>query len=122
MDVNKVKNVRRAAEGTLTRAITAAKELIDAQRSVNEVEQAFEEAKNAHEALAKKHEEFTMLLNGTEFEDAEIWMQACTSEYTTFSMIFYDFINANTDESEKGDDESSQENDDENDENDENNC
>lgn len=37
MDVSKVKNVRRAAKGALTRAITNGKELIDAERPVIEV-------------------------------------------------------------------------------------
>ena len=48
MDKDKVKNVRRAAKSTLTRAFTACKELIDAQRPVVEVKEAFDVVKNAY--------------------------------------------------------------------------
>ena len=80
---------------------------------MNEVKQAFEEIKKAHEVLIKKHEEFTMLLNDMGFEEAEIWMQACRKEYTAFTVMFHDCVNANKEENEKDDDDASQENDNE---------
>jgi hypothetical protein len=125
MDKDKVKNVRRAAKGTLTRAFTACKELIDAQRPVVEVKEAFDVVKNAYNSLEVKHEEFTVLLDDTQYDEAEQWMQACNSEYMKFSMMYNDYLNANVTENEK-DDVVNQANEDENNanvdgENDENN-
>ena len=39
-----------------------------------------------------KHEEFTILLDDEEFEEAEKWMQDCTSEYVAFTMRYHDYI------------------------------
>jgi predicted lipid-binding transport protein (Tim44 family) len=103
MDKDKVKNVRRAAKGTLTRAFSAYKELIDAQRPVVEVKEAFDVVKNAYNSLEVKHEEFTVLLDDTQYDEAEQWMQACNSEYMTFSMMYNDYLNANVTENEKDD-------------------
>jgi hypothetical protein len=61
MDKDKVKNVRRAAKGTLARALTAFKELIGAQRPVVEVKEAFDVVKNEYNSLEVKHEEFTVV-------------------------------------------------------------
>ena len=38
-----------------------------------------------------KHEEFTILLDDEEFEEAEKWMQDCTSEYVAFTMRYHDY-------------------------------
>ncbi len=95
---DKAKNIRRGAKGSLTRAINATKELIGASRPENEVKQAFEAVKKAHEVLLTKHEEFAMLLEDDEFEEAEKWMQACTSEYIAFTMICHDYMNKMSDE------------------------
>ena len=90
-DKDKAKNVRRGAKATLTRTINTAKELIGASRSKDEVKQAFVEIKKAYENLLAKHEEFTVSLDDEEFEEAEHWLQTCTSEYVAFSMICHDY-------------------------------
>ena len=78
--MDKAKNVRRAAKGTLSRAINVGKELIDAERPVCEVMEAINGVKEAYKSLEVKHEDFTMLLNDTEYNEAEEWMQAGTPE------------------------------------------
>ena len=90
-DKDKAKNVRRGAKAALTRTINTAKELIGASRSKDEVKQAFVEIKKAYENLLAKHEEFTVSLDDEEFEEAEHWLQTCTSEYVAFSMICHDY-------------------------------
>ena len=90
---NKAKNSRRGAKGALTRAINVTYELFKASRSKNEVKQAFEEIQRAHAGLVMKHEEFAMLLDDEEFEDAEKWKQVCTSEYTTCTLSYHDYMN-----------------------------
>ena len=90
-DKDKAKNVRRGAKAALTRTINTAKELIGASRSKDEVKQAFVEIKKAYENLLVKHEEFTVSLDDEVFEEAEHWLQTCTSEYIAFSMICHDY-------------------------------
>ncbi|CAB3985756.1 Hypothetical predicted protein, partial [Paramuricea clavata] len=103
MDKDKVKNIRRAAKGTLTRAFIACKNLIDAPRPVVEVKEAFDVVKNAYNGLEVKHEEFTMVLDDAQYDEAEEWMQACNSEYMKFSMMYNDYLNANVAEKENDD-------------------
>ena len=93
--MDKAKNVRRAAKGTLSRAINVGKELIDAERPVCEVMEAINGVKEAYKSLEVKHEDFTMLLNDTEYNEAEEWMQACNREYMIFCMMSNDYVNAN---------------------------
>ncbi|CAB3992138.1 Hypothetical predicted protein [Paramuricea clavata] len=89
---NKAKNARRGAKGSLTRAINVTNELIEASRSKSEVKQVVEELRRAHEGLAMKREEFSMLLDDEEFEEAEKWMHVCASEYVAFTMRYHDYI------------------------------
>ena len=100
-NLDKVKNVRRAAKGTLTRAINACKELISSNRPVNEVTEVFQGLKGAYKALEGKHDEFTMLLDDKDFDETEEWMQACSREYTTCSIMFNDYVNANVSKNEE---------------------
>ena len=100
-NLDKVKNVRRAAKGTLTRAINACKELISSNRPVNEVTEVFQGLKGAYKALEGKHDEFTMLLDDKDFDEAEEWMQACSREYTSCSIMFNDYVNANVSKNEE---------------------
>ena len=95
--MDKAKNVRRAAKGTLSRAINVGKELIEAKRPVDEVMEAFNAVKEGYKSLKVTHEDFPMTLNDTEYNEAEEWMQACNREYMTFSMSSndYDYVNAN---------------------------
>jgi hypothetical protein len=44
-----------------------------------------------------------VLLDDTQYDEAEQWMQACNSEYMKFSMMYNDFLNANVTENEKDD-------------------
>ena len=52
--MDKAKNVRRAAKGTLSRAINIGKELIDAERPVCEVMEAINGVKEAYKSLEVK--------------------------------------------------------------------
>lgn len=91
--MEKAKNVRRAAKGNFTRTLNAGNMLIEAKRPVQEVREAFAEVKATHNDLVAKHETYTMHLNDEEYEEAEVWMDNCTREYITFSML----VNDNTD-------------------------
>jgi hypothetical protein len=73
---SKAKNARRGAKAALTRAMNVTNELIEASGSKSEVKQAFEELRRADEGLGMKHEEFTMLLDDEEFEEAEKWCKS----------------------------------------------
>lgn len=90
--MDKAKNVRRAAKGTLTRAINAIKELIDSNRPVNKVIELFQSFKSVYQALEAKHDEYTMLLDDKDFDKAEKWMQVCSREYASCSMMFNDYV------------------------------
>ncbi|XP_028413823.1 uncharacterized protein LOC114536670 [Dendronephthya gigantea] len=94
---DKAKNVRRSAKGSLTRVIKAAKEIIEANRSKDEVSEAFEDVKKVHKVLLTKHEEYAIMLSDEEFEESEAWMQACTSEYIACSILCHDYVNKKTD-------------------------
>ena len=95
--MEKAKNVRRAAKGNFTRTLNAGNMMIEAKRPVKEVREAFAEVKAAHNDLVAKHEAYTMHLNDDEYEDAEIWMDNCTREYITFSMLVNDYIDNTSD-------------------------
>ena len=97
----KAKNVRRAAKGSLTRAINAVKLLMDAERSPLEVRTALKDVKEAHAALAGKHEEYTMFLNDEEYDEAEVWMEECTREYTKCIITVNDYKEENAEDKEE---------------------
>jgi hypothetical protein len=44
-----------------------------------------------------------VLLDDSQYDEAEQWMQACNSEYMKFSMMYNDYLNANVTENEKHD-------------------
>ena len=58
--MDKAKNVRRAAKGCVTRAITTVNTLVEAKRPSEEVRDALKNLKTSFEALAVKHEDYTM--------------------------------------------------------------
>ena len=95
---DKAKNVRRGAKGSLTRTINATKELIEAHRSKQEVNESFEGVKRAHKVLLTRHEEYAVLLDDEEFQEAEMWMQTCTSEYVACSIQCHDYVNMKNDD------------------------
>ena len=90
------KNVRRAAKGRLTRCLNVGKQLLDAKRPPKEILEVFVEAKAALADLSAKHEEYTMFLNDEEYDEAESWMEDCTTDYTRFSMVVNDYAKGNT--------------------------
>ena len=91
MEKEKVKNVRRAAKGNLTRTLNAGNLLIEAKRPKQELRNAFQEVKAAHTDLVVKHEAYTMFLTDEEYTEAEIWMDDCTREFIKFSIIVNDY-------------------------------
>ena len=56
----KAKNMRPAAKSLLTRNLNAVHTLMNAKQPPREVLKAFDDAKNAHSDLTKKHEDFTL--------------------------------------------------------------
>ena len=90
--IEKAKNVRRAAKGKLTRTLKTVSVLLDAQRPVPEIEVVLQEAKEAYTALVTKHEEYTMFLNDEEYKEAEIWLNESTNEYTRMSVVVNDYL------------------------------
>ena len=91
--MEKAKNVRRAAKGCVTRAITTVNTLIEAKRPGEEVRDALKSLTTSFEALAVKHEDYTMFLNDEEFTEAEVWMEDCTHEFNQCNMIAKDYVN-----------------------------
>ena len=78
----KAKNMRRPVKGSLTRNLNAVHTLINAKRPPREVLKTFDDAKNAHSDLMKKHEVFALFLSDDDYEAAEIWMEECAERYT----------------------------------------
>ncbi len=60
---------------------------------MNEVTKVFQYLKGAYKALEVKHDKFTMLLDDKDFDETEEWMQACSREYTSCSIMFNDYVN-----------------------------
>jgi hypothetical protein len=85
--MEKARHVRRAAKGSLTRSIGTVTNLIDAQRSWEEIQNALVGLSKSFEALVVKHEEYTLQLNDEEFDDAEIWMNNCTREFNQCRIV-----------------------------------
>ena len=81
-EIEKAKNIRRAAKSALTRAINSARTLIAATRPPNEVLETLKDVEKVHGHLVAKHEGYTMFLTDEEYEDAEIWMADCTDGFT----------------------------------------
>ena len=109
--MEKAKHVRRAAKGTLTRTLNAGNMLLEAKRPMQEVREAFEEVKAAHTDLVAKHEAYTMFLNDDDYTDAEAWMNECTRDFISFSMLVNDYTDDTTEQEE---DVSEEENEEEN--------
>ena len=91
--MEKAKNIRRAAKGCVTRAITTVNTLIEAKRPSEEVKDFLRSLTTSFEALAVKHEDYTMFLNDEEFTEAEVWMEGCTHEFNQCNMIAKDYMN-----------------------------
>ena len=81
-EIEKAKNIRRAAKSALTRAINQARTLIAATRPPNEVLETLKDVEKVHGHLVAKHEGYTMFLTDEEYEDAEIWMTDCIDSFT----------------------------------------
>lgn len=90
--VDKAKNIRRAAKGKLTRILKTVNALLGAERPVQEIKDVLKEAKDAYNALVAKHEEYTMFLNDEEYDDAESWLNECCGEFTQMSIVANDYI------------------------------
>ena len=54
-----------------------------AERPVQEIQEALKETKDAYKALVAKHDDYTMFLNDEEFDDAEAWLNECSSAIDT---------------------------------------
>lgn len=90
--MEKAKNVRRAAKGSITRSIGTVNTLIQANRPWEEVQSALDNVAKSFDNLVTKHEEYTLLLNDEEFEEAEQWMDDCTRELNQCNMFANDYI------------------------------
>lgn len=90
--MEKARNVRRAAKGSLTRAIGSVNEFIEAGRPWEEIQQSLANVVKAFTSLEEIHEEYTLLLNDEEFLEAEKWMDACVREYNQINITSNDYI------------------------------
>ena len=57
------------------------------------IQEALEETKDAYKALVAKHDDYTMFLNDEEYDDAEVWLNECSSEYTELCIAVNDYVN-----------------------------
>jgi hypothetical protein len=89
----KAKYVCRVAKGALTGVLNTGRMMLQAKRSQAEIQVTAQDAKNAYDSLASKHDEYTMFLDDTGYEEAENWMDQCTHEYTEFMITFKDYEN-----------------------------
>jgi hypothetical protein len=92
----KAKNVRRAGKSALTRALNTGKMMMQAKRSPAEMHASVKDVKTAYDNLGRKHDEYTMYLDDTEYDEAENWMEQCTREYTEFMITVNDYENKET--------------------------
>ena len=67
--------------------------LRDAERPIQEIQEALEETKDSYKALVAKHGDYTMFLNDEEYDDAETWLNKCSSEYTELCIAVKDYVN-----------------------------
>ena len=107
--MEKAQHVRRVAKGTLTRTLNAGNMLLEAKRPMQEVREAFEQVKAAHTDLVAKHEAYTMFLNDDDYTDAEAWMNECTRDFISFSMLVNDYTDETTEQEEDVSDEENEE-------------
>ncbi|CAB4027977.1 Hypothetical predicted protein [Paramuricea clavata] len=77
--LEKAKNIRRAAKGKITRVIRTAKEI-----------------KDSYAALIVKYEEYAIFLNDEEIDEAETCLNECSNEYTQLSIVINDYIKLKT--------------------------
>ena len=94
--MEKAKNIQRAAKGSLTRVMQTTDILINAERPCEELRINLDDLTKFFEALLAKHEEYTILLDDEEFEEAEIWMQRCMEDYNECKMRANDYIREKT--------------------------
>jgi hypothetical protein len=52
--------------------------------------------KDSYAALIVKHEEYAIFLNDEEYDEAETWLNECSSEYTQLSIVINDYIKLKT--------------------------
>ena len=64
-----------------------------AERPIQEIQEALKKTKDTYKALVAKHDDYTMFLNDEEFDDAEAWLNKCTSEYTELCIAVNDYVN-----------------------------
>ena len=95
-DKEKAKNVRRAGKSALTRALNTGNMMMQAKRSPAEMHASIKDVKTAYDNLGSKHDEYTMYLDDTEYDEAENWMERCTREYTEFMITVNDYENKET--------------------------
>jgi len=74
--------------------------LLETKRPMQEIREAFEEVKAAHTDLVAKHEAYTMFLNDEDYTDAEAWMNECTRDFISFSMLVNDYTDNTTEQEE----------------------
>ena len=90
-DKEKARNVRRAAKGALTRAINTGKIMLNAKRLATEMYATVKQVKDTYDNLGNKHDDYTMFLDNTEYDEAEKWMEQCTREYTEFMITVNEY-------------------------------
>ena len=90
-DKEKARNVRRAAKGALTRAINTGKIMLNAKRPATEMYATVKQVKDTYDNLGNKHDDYTMFLDDTEYDEAEKWMEQCTREYTEFMITVNEY-------------------------------
>ena len=87
------KILRRNAKGNLTRRSNTLINVIDAERSKEEIIESLERAESAYSEVTERHDEFTKLIeDDEEFDEEEQWMDDCRRNFLEVKMRAKDCI------------------------------
>ena len=97
-EVKQLKLNRRSAKANFARKVKAVEQLIDNNRSKEEISEVFTQIESAFEKLEKTHEDYARTIEDeTEFQQEEYWLVDCQQTFFSLKMKVKDYQNVGTD-------------------------
>ena len=97
-EIKQLRLERRKAKAHFTREVKAVGQLMDRNRSIEEISEAFTQMKIAYEELVKKHDSYTMRVeDDDEFEQEEAWLKKYQETFLNLKMEIKDYENKQDD-------------------------
>ena len=97
-EIKQLRLERRKAKAHFTREVKAVGQLMDRNRSIEEISEAFTQMKIAYEELVKKHDSYTMRVeDDVEFEQEEAWLKKYQETFLNLKMEIKDYENKQDD-------------------------